>query len=104
TSPLGANFTIERGCEFSHRPVIEVERLFIDSIRSARKLIYIDNQYFSSTLLAKALARRLREANGPEIVLIMPRNETGLLETLTHGFLRARNLNRLRRADTYGRF
>jgi phospholipase D1/2 len=85
------------------QPTREIERLFLDSIRSASKYIYIENQYFTSVTIAKALARRLREATGPEVILVLPRDQTGWLEESTMGVLRARALRVLEKADLYGR-
>lgn len=86
------------------RPVLEVERLFIDSIRSAKRFIYIENQYFTSPLVAKAIARRLRERDGPEVVMVLPRDATGWIEEGTMGLLRSRALRIVEEADRYGRF
>ena len=48
----------------------EVEALFVEHIARARTSIYIESQYFSSRVVAEALARRLVEADPPEIVLV----------------------------------
>jgi phospholipase D1/2 len=82
----------------------EVERLFLDSIRSARHFVYIENQYFTSPTIAKAIARRLSEANGPEFVMVLPRDQTGWIEESTMGLLRSQALRTVERADRYGRF
>jgi len=44
--------------------VREVERLFVDSIDAAEKSIYIENQFFTSSLLADRIAKRMREKLG----------------------------------------
>src|SRR5262252_853516 len=49
----------------NHPEVREVQRLYVDSIRAAEKLIYFENQYLSSTAIGDALAARLQEENGP---------------------------------------
>lgn len=84
-------------------PVREVECLFRDSIAAARRTIYIENQYLTSPIIGAALAARLREEEGPEIFLVLPRECSGWLEESTMGALRARLLQELRRADRYHR-
>ena len=83
--------------------VREVERLYLDSIAAARRHIYIENQYFTSGTLTEALAARLEEEDGPEIVLVLPRSCSGWLEEGTMGLLRGRALRRLKAADRHGR-
>ena len=100
--PVGIARTLPPGQ--GAKPVLEVERLFIDAIRAARKHIYIENQYFTSELIARALARRLREPDGPEIVLILPRDQTGWIEESTMGLLRSRALRIVGDSDRHGRF
>jgi phosphatidylserine/phosphatidylglycerophosphate/cardiolipin synthase-like enzyme/uncharacterized membrane protein YdjX (TVP38/TMEM64 family) len=86
------------------KSVIEVEKLFLDMIRHAKKFIYIENQYFTSPMIAKALIKRLREVNGPEIVLILPRDQTGWIEEKTMGQLFERQLRRVQSRDLFGHF
>ena len=52
--------------------------------------MYLENQYFSSSVVGAALAARLREPDGPEIVVVSRRTEEGWLEERTMGVLRAR--------------
>lgn len=86
------------------RPVHEVERLFLDMIRAADKCVYIENQYFTSMVLARAIAERLEEPEGPEFVLVLPRDQTGWIEESTMGLLRSEALRHVERADRHGRF
>lgn len=81
------------------REVREVEALFIDAIRAARRRIYIENQYFSSATVARALAQRLRENYPPELLIVLPRHSPGWLEQETMDVVRARTLRELRKAD-----
>ncbi|MHA7836409.1 MAG: VTT domain-containing protein [bacterium] len=83
--------------------VREIERLHLESIRSARQTLYIENQYLTAARLGEALAERLREPEGPEILIVAPRYCSGWLEEGTMGTLRARLLDRLREADRFGR-
>ncbi len=86
------------------RPGIrEAETLYLDAIAAARRTIYIENQYFTSRRVGEALARRLEEKDGPEVVLVLPRSCDGWLEESTMGVLRERRLQALKNADRYGR-
>jgi phospholipase D1/2 len=82
--------------------VREVEALYLDAIAAAQHSIYIEAQYFTSAVIGDALANRLREANGPEIVLVLPHKASGWLEQSTMDVLRARLLRRLRAVDQHG--
>lgn len=81
----------------------EVESLFLDSIGNAEKYIYIENQYFTSIRIAEGLGESLKNKDGPEIVMVMPKVPSGLLEETTMGVMRARLLKGLRKDDHYGR-
>lgn len=90
---------------FNGRPgVLEIRQLHLDMIAAARRYLYMENQYFSSSAIARTLAQRLREADGPEVVLVSPRRESGWLEETTMGVLRVRLHRRLREADSAGRY
>lgn len=83
--------------------VREVEELFLGGVRSARRSIYIEAQYFTSDAVGDALARRLGEPDGPEVVIVAPSACPGWVEQTALGALRARLLRRLRAADAHGR-
>ncbi len=85
------------------REVREVERLYLDSIAAARRSLYIENQYLTSKVIGDALAARLREPDGPEIVIVVPRKTGGWLEQNTMDVLRRRLVRLLRSADHHGR-
>src|SRR5690348_7672828 len=82
----------------------EVEKLYLDMIAAAEKCLYIENQYFTAPRIAAALEKRLGEPNGPEIVLVLRLLSHGWLEEHTMHVLRTRLIERLRKADRYGRF
>lgn len=84
-------------------PVREVEALYLDSIASARKRIYIENQYLTSSSIGQALADRLEPPNGPEVVIVLPFKPSGWLEESTMGILQTRLLRRLQAKDRFGR-
>jgi phosphatidylserine/phosphatidylglycerophosphate/cardiolipin synthase-like enzyme/membrane protein DedA with SNARE-associated domain len=85
-------------------PVQEIRYLYADAIAAARRALYLENQYFSSSLLGAAIDRRLREPNGPEVVVVSRLTEEGWLEERTMGVLRALLHRRLVRADTHDRY
>lgn len=89
---------------YSEPPVYENEALFLASIAAARRAIVLENQYFSSPLLTEALARRLAEPDGPEVVVINPARSPGRVERLVMDSARALMIERLKAADRYGRF
>jgi phospholipase D1/2 len=85
-------------------PAHEIEALYLDAINGARHSIYIESQYFAARKLAEAIAVRLREKGGPEIVVINPESADGYLESATMDSARARLLKLVRDADQYKRF
>lgn len=82
----------------------EIRALHLDAIAAARRTLYFENQYFSSGLLADALAARLAEDDGPEVVLVSRRSESGWLEEHSMGMLRARAHRKLRALDSRHRY
>ncbi|HVY80513.1 MAG TPA: hypothetical protein VG994_05975, partial [Steroidobacteraceae bacterium] len=60
-------------------PIEEVLRLYLDMIAAARSAIYIENQYFTSNALGEALAARLAEPEGPEIIAVLRLSTQGWL-------------------------
>ena len=84
--------------------VREIEALFIDMIAAARRTIFMENQYFTSHKVGEALAARLAEPDGPDIVLVSRLLSHGWLEEATMHVLRARLVQELRAADRNNRF
>jgi phosphatidylserine/phosphatidylglycerophosphate/cardiolipin synthase-like enzyme/uncharacterized membrane protein YdjX (TVP38/TMEM64 family) len=82
----------------------EIRSLYVDAIGAARRFLYLENQYFSSSDVGGALEARLREPAGPEVVVVSRLTEEGWLEERTMGLLRARLHERLRGADAHGRY
>ncbi len=81
----------------------QIERLYVDAIAAARRHIYIECQYLTARNVGEAIAARLREKNGPEVVVITTQTCAGWLEESTMGVLRTRMLRRLRAADRHHR-
>lgn len=86
------------------REVTEIEALYLDQIARAKRFIYAESQYFASRRIAEAIARRLDEPDGPEIVIVNPEGAQGWLEPLAMDTARARLVEALRHRDTHGRF
>jgi len=84
-------------------PVFEIEQLYIDLIARAEHWIYAESQYFASHRVAKAIAARLEEDDGPEIVIINPVTAEGWLEPIAMDTARARIIEALRRHDRHDR-
>ena len=87
-----------------YQEVREVERLYLDMIAAARRSIYIENQFFTAGRIAEALARRLEEDDGPEVVMALPLETDSWLSQATMDVMRARLIQRLRQADRHDRF
>ncbi|WP_422636243.1 phospholipase D-like domain-containing protein [Sinorhizobium fredii] len=81
----------------------EALRLTLDALRGARRHIYIENQYFASHRIGKLLGERLREPDGPEIVVVTTRSSHGFLEKVVMGGNRDRLIRRLKQMDRHGR-
>ncbi|MBU6448423.1 MAG: phospholipase [Rhodospirillales bacterium] len=85
-------------------PIFEIEQMYIDLVSRAKKWIYAESQYFASRRVAHAIARRLIEENGPEIVIVNPVSAEGWIEPIAMDSARARLVEALQRVDKYGRF
>ncbi|HEY2480810.1 MAG TPA: phospholipase D-like domain-containing protein [Caulobacteraceae bacterium] len=84
--------------------VRETQALTIASIAAARRCIYLENQYYTSPVAAEALASRLAEADGPEVVLVTTQHSPHWFDRMTMDRARGAFIGRLQRADQYGRF
>jgi len=82
----------------------EIEALYIDLVARARAFIYAENQYFASRRIAQAIAARMAELDGPEIVLVCAENADGWLEQVAMDNARARLWQAIRRSDPARRF
>lgn len=83
--------------------VREIEALYLGAIASARRCVYLESQYLASRRIAEALAARLREPDGPEIVIVLPQTTEGWLEHKAMDGARLLLLHLLWRADANGR-
>ena len=83
--------------------VHESETLFLEQIDGAQRHLYVESQSFASRRIAEAIARRLDEADGPEIVIVNPLTAQGWLEPIAMDTARSRLMAALRRRDRHGR-
>lgn len=81
-------------------PAEEIRQLYLDGIAAARGMLYLENQYFSSSGVGGALEERLRGPQPPDVVVVSRLTEEGWLEARTMGALRGRLHQRLQAADT----
>ena len=84
--------------------IAEVEALYLGMIAAAKRCIYVESQYFTAKVLGEALAARLAEPHGPEVVVVLRLGSSGWLEEPTMAALRTLLLQKLRAADVHGRF
>jgi phospholipase D1/2 len=83
--------------------VREVEALDLAAIAAAREVIYLENQYFAARGIAEAIAERLREPDGPEVAIVLPRSSESRLEQESMDSARERLFRMLKAADSHGR-
>jgi phospholipase D1/2 len=87
----------QAGTAGQQRPVQEIRRLFLDAIDAAEDLIYVENQYFSSNALYKALVDRMLDSRRShlEIVLIIAKDAEAFVEQLSIGVVQEKLLREL---------
>lgn len=84
--------------------VREIGALTLAAIAEARTLIYMENQYFTWPLAVEALAARLAEPEGPEVVLVCTARSPSYFDRITMDRARSNALWRLKSSDVFGRF
>jgi phosphatidylserine/phosphatidylglycerophosphate/cardiolipin synthase-like enzyme len=82
----------------------EIEELFVEQIRGARRFVYAESQYFASRRIAEAISERLDEADPPEFLLINPLTAEGWLEQTAMDSARARLMHAISERDHARRF
>ncbi|MGB3627757.1 MAG: phospholipase D-like domain-containing protein [Henriciella sp.] len=83
--------------------VREIEALYLRAIKTVRNTLYIETQYLASATLTRALGERLQEEDGPEIIIVLPRNAEGWLRQKAMDGARCRMLEHLWHNDPHGR-
>ncbi|KMQ80337.1 Phosphatidylserine [Candidatus Burkholderia pumila] len=84
--------------------VQQIRTQYLDAIARARRGIYIENQYFTSGSIGAALSESLSREEGPDLTIVVPRNQSGWLQEVTMGVLRTRLHTLLKNADKHGRY
>ena len=77
--------------------------MHLDMNAAARRYIYIENQYFTARTLGDALAARLAETDGPEVIVVSRLSSNGWLEAPAMAALRTVLMRKLQAADIHGR-
>jgi phospholipase D1/2 len=93
-----------RGHEGENDEVREVEALFLDLIKTAKRFVYFETQYFASRVIAEAIADRLEEPDGPEFVVVNPKTAEGWLDEEVMSPARYHLMQALKKRDRHGRF
>jgi len=83
--------------------VRETETLHLKAIAQAKRTIYLENQYFTSLIVGEALAERLLEPDGPEVVIVSTLHSPSYFDRFTMDRTRWRLVERLKAADRHGR-
>ncbi len=83
--------------------VRESEALYLAAFAAAKRCIYLENQYFTSPIMAEALAARLAEPRGPEVVIVSTQHSPSYFDQMTMDRTRSMFLKRLKEADKHGR-
>lgn len=75
----------------------EIRGLYIDALQAAEKLIYIENQYFTSEAIYRTLTNRLTAKDRPrlQVVLVLPRSQHAISEAIALGLTQAKMLKSL---------
>ena len=102
----GVNVAIARtrGAHNDVSGLREIEALFVDMIGRARRFIYAESQFFASRVIGEAIAKRLREPDGPECVIVNPKDADGWIYDEVMGPARAQLLKQVEEADLHKRF
>lgn len=93
-----------RGGFSGEQPIREIEALFVDMIRGAKRFFYAENQYFASRVIGEAIARRLEEPDPPEFVIVNPRTGQQWLDEEVMSPARAALMAAIGRSDARNRF
>lgn len=97
--PVGLSLTAPN----DQNGIRDVEALYVDLILAARRLIYMENQYFTSKAIGDALADSLSAPSGPEVIVVVRKLSHGWLEAMTMETLRTALLRKLFDADRHKR-
>ena len=89
---------------FGEQPEVrEIEALNMDMLRSAKQLIYIEQQYYTIPAVNDILCEHLERPDGPEVVIVMNDISSGWIEQQAMFGNRDRLFELLYRADKFAR-
>lgn len=90
---------------YNEQPEVrEIEAINLEAIRQASSFLYIENQYFASRRVTEALAERLQDPDGPDVVVINPEKGEDILEEAAMDSARRFAVHYLKQHDPYDRF
>ncbi len=94
---VGFSRTMARTLVPEQPAVGEIRHLYADALRSAERVVYLENQYFGSRCVYDALLRRFRQTKRPRlnVVMVYPKQMHSLTEELSMGPPQARLFRRL---------
>lgn len=81
----------------------QIERLYLRAIAAAKRFIYIEDQYLTSSAVVQALAQALKAGHGPELVMVTSVQARDWMRQWSMGFLRDLTLDFLTRSDPHQR-
>ena len=84
--------------------VREIEVLFVEQIARAKKLIFAENQYFASRVVAEAMVKRMAEPDPPEVFIIAPLSSDGWLQQKAMDTARIQLVSAVKASDHAERF
>lgn len=101
--PMAAGISRTQSAFHDAPELRENEALYLAMIAKAERLIYLENQYMTSPIMAEALAARLEEPDGPEVVLISTLHCPSWFDQMTMDRTRSAFLKRLEQANKHRR-
>jgi phosphatidylserine/phosphatidylglycerophosphate/cardiolipin synthase-like enzyme len=84
--------------------VREIEALFVEQIKRAKRFIYAENQYFASRVVAEAMAERMAEPDPPEVFIVTPLSSDGWLQQKAMDTARIQLVSAVKESDHAARF
>lgn len=89
--------------EESKPSLYQIKDTYVDLIRKAKDYIYIENQYFSNEEIGNEIEKRLSEEDCPEIIIVLPGSNSGVVEDYVFLTKRDTIIYNLQRQDKYNK-
>jgi phosphatidylserine/phosphatidylglycerophosphate/cardiolipin synthase-like enzyme len=95
---VGISRTQTRTDDGKQESIQEIRQIFVDAITSAESIIYVENQYFSSNAVFKALYQRMtkKQRTPLQIILVLAKDANAFVEKVSIGIVQAKIIGRLR--------